>query len=180
MQILLSHFISIFDWHRLRFAPTRNCSKLVLNSMSGDVQQTSAEQPVQRSADPEQSNMASGRRSRSRSSVPHTPTTPTDAGQVSDHDDMLIMRFDCNVIMSSGESLKSFECNEHTSLGWIRNRVLKILTDKQRYWGNSHAFASFRLLRGDWICESDYTNVYRLFPNLKPESCVLTVVILRK
>ena len=145
-----------------------------------------------RSADPEQSNMASskrsrsrsnmasGRRSRSRSHVPHTPTTPTDAAQVSDHDDMLIMRFDCNVIMSSGESLKSFECNEHTSIGWIRNGVLKILTDKQRYWGNSHAFASFRLLRGDWICESDYTKVYRLFPNLKPESCVLTVVILRK
>ena len=151
-----------------------------------------------RSADPEQSNMASskrsrsrsnmasGRRSRSRSSVPRTPTTPSDPGQVSGEDDKPdhfsdpIFLFHCNVIMSSGESLKSFECNEHTSIGWIRNGVLKILTDKQRYWGNSHAFASFRLLRGDWICESDYTKVYRLFPNLKPESCVLTVVILRK
>ena len=94
-----------------------------------------------RSADPEQTNMASGRRSRSRSrsSAPHTPSTPSDAGQVSGEDDK-----------------------------------------PEWYWGNSHAFASFRLLRGDWICESDYTKVYRLFPNLKPESCVLTVVILRK
>ena len=151
-----------------------------------------------RSADPEQSNMASskrsrsrsnmasGRRSRSRSSFPRTPTTPSDPGQVSGEDDKPdqfsdpLFLFHCNVIMSSGESLKSFECNAHTSIGWIRNGVWKILTDKQRYWGNSHEFASFRLLRGDWICESDYTKVYQLFPNLEPESCVLTVVILRK
>ena len=129
-----------------------------------------------RSAYPEQSNMASGRRSRSRSSAPHTPSTPTDAGQVSDHDDMPIMRFDCNVIMSSGESLKSFECNEHTSTGWIRSRVLKILTDKQ-IQENFPQFDSFRLLRGERICDDNGTKVYQLFPNL--ESCVLTVVILR-
>jgi hypothetical protein len=131
-----------------------------------------------RSADPEQSNMASGRRSRSRSSAPHTPSTPSDAGQVSDEDDMPTMLFDCNVIMSSGESLKSFECNEETSLGWIRNRVLKILTDKQ-IQENFPQFDSFRLLRGERICNNNYTKVYELFPNLEPESCVLTVVILR-
>ena len=161
-----------------------------------------------RSADPEQSNMASskrsrsrsnmasGRRSRSRSSVPRTPTIPSDPGQVSGEDDQPhqfsdpLFLFHCNVIMSSGESLKSFECNEHTSIGWIRSGVWKILTDKQRYWGNSHEFASFLLLQGERICESDDTEVYQLFPNLETESCgrllrmksscVLTVVILRK
>ena len=122
--------------------------------------------------------MASGRRSRSRSSAPHTPSTPSDAGQVSDEDDMPTMPFDCNVIMSSGESLKSFRCDEHTSTGYIRNSVLKILTDKHNE-GNLQEFDSFRLLRGERICDNDYTKVYELFPNLESESCVLTVVILR-
>ena len=123
--------------------------------------------------------MASGRRSRSRSSAPHTPSTPSDAGQVSDEDDMPTMPFDCNVIMSSGESLKSFECDEHTSTGYIRNSVLKILTDKHNE-GNLQEFASFRLLRGERICHNDFTKVYQLFPGVGTlTSCVLTVVILR-
>ena len=122
--------------------------------------------------------MASGRRSRSRSSAPHTPSTPTDAGQVSDEDDMPTMLFDCNVIMSSGESLKSFSCDELTSTGYIRNSVLKILTDKHNE-ENLQQFDSFRLLRGERICDNNYTKVYQLFPNLEKESCVLTVVILR-
>ena len=128
--------------------------------------------------------MASGRRSRSRSSVPRTPTTPSDPGQVSGEDDKPhqfsdpLFLFHCNVIMSSGESLKSFECNEHTSTGWIRNGVLKILTDKHNE-GNLQEFDSFQLLRGERIWENDYTKVYELFANLESESCVLTVVILR-
>ena len=121
--------------------------------------------------------MASGRRSRSRSSAPHTPSTPTDAGQVSDHDDMLML-FDCNVIMSSGESLKSFSCDELTSIGYIRNCVLKILTVKHNE-GKLQEFDSFQLLRGEWICENDYTKVYELFANLESGYCVLTVVLLR-
>ena len=137
--------------------------------------------------------MASGRRSRSRSSVPHTPTTPTDAGQVSDHDDMLIMRFDCNVIMSSGESLRSFRCDELTSIGYIRNSVLQILlARKERQLQilpsmprlllpkkRALELASFRLLRGKQICRNDYTKVYELFPNMTSESCLLTVVLLQ-
>ena len=117
-------------------------------------------------------------RSRSRSSAPHTPSTPSDAFQVSDEDDMLTMPFDCNVIMSSGESLKSFSCDELTSIGYIRNCVLKILTVKHNE-GNLQEFDSFQLLRGEWICENDYTKVYELFANLESGYCVLTVVILR-
>jgi len=104
---------------------------------------------------------------------------------------MPAIRFDCKVMyMTSGEALSSFECDEHTSIGWIRNNVLKILTDKQNE-GTLQQFDSFRLLQGERICTNNYNKVHKLFPSafqwvdadhgiiVEPESCVLTVVILR-
>jgi hypothetical protein len=85
-------------------------------------------------------------RARSRSSSPHTPRTPSDAFQVSDEDAMLIMPFDCNVIMSSGKSLHSFRCDQHTSMGCVRNGVRQILADMQNK-GLLQEFDSFQLLR---------------------------------
>jgi hypothetical protein len=110
---------------------------------------------------------------------------------MSDCDNMPAIRFDCKVMyMTSGEALSSFECDEHTSIGWIRNKVLKILTDKQKE-GTLQQFDSFRLLQGERICTNNYNKVHKLFPSafqwvdadhgtiVEPESCVLTVVILR-
>ena len=151
----------------------------MLNSMSRKVQQTSAEQLVQRSAVPEQSSMAAGQAShwRSRSSSLHTPRTPSDAGHVSDEENLLNYHFDCNVIMNSGESLRSFRCDELTSIGYIRKSVLQFLTVKHNA-GELQEFDSFRLLRGERICRNDYTKVYELFPNFESEYCFLTVVLL--
>ena len=118
-------------------------------------------------------------RARSRSSSPHTPRTPSDAFQVSDEDAMLIMPFDCNVIMSSGKSLHSFRCDQHTSMGCVRNGVRQILADMQNK-GLLQEFDSFQLLRGEQICLNDYNKIYKVFANFESEDCVLTVVILRK
>ena len=59
-----------------------------------------------------------------------TPTTPTDAMNVSGSDDeMLILNFNCKVIMMSGRVLGPFECNERSSVAWIRFRIQKELED---------------------------------------------------
>ena len=59
-----------------------------------------------------------------------TPTTPTDAMNVSGSDDeMLILNFNCKVIMMSGRVLGPFECNERSTVAWIRFRIQKELED---------------------------------------------------
>ena len=136
----------------------------------------SRSQTRSRSRSPRHRAISPSRRSRSRS--PSTPPTPSNAFQWSGEEDELIMPFDCNVIMSSGRFLKSFKCNELTSIGYIRNNVLQILRQMQNK-GELQEFDSFQLLRGEQICVSDYTRVYEVFANLENEECVLTVVVLQ-
>ena len=58
------------------------------------------------------------------------PTTPTDAMNVSGSDDeMLILNFNCKVRMMSGRVLGPFECNEMSSVAWMRFRIQKELED---------------------------------------------------
>ena len=133
---------------------------------------------------PASSSNQSRSQTRSRSNSPHTPKTPSDAGEVSGEEDEVSgeddkLSFDCNVIMSSGRSLKSFKCDELTSIGYIRNNVLQILRQMENA-GELQEFDSFQLLRGEQICVSDYTRVYEVFANLENEECVLTVVILQR
>ena len=66
------------------------------------------------------------------------PTTPTDAMYVSGSDDeMLILNFKCKVEMMSGRILGPFECDEMTSVAWIRFKIQK----------NLRTYAT----KGDWI-----------------------------
>ena len=123
--------------------------------------------------------MSKSPRSRSISSPP-TPRTPSDAFQVSgdeDDDDELVMSFDRKVIMNSGAPLGCFECDQHTSMGYVRSRVRQIVTD-MRNKGLLPEFDSFRLLRGEQICSYDYNKIFEMFKS--GDDCVLTVVMLQK
>ena len=138
-------------------------------------------QPICPCADPKlrtMSKMRSRSRSRVRSrsiSSPRTPPTPSDAFQVSGDEDELVMAFDCKVIMTSGENFGSFRCDQHTTMGYVRNCVMQIVT-KMRNKGLLREFESFRLLRGEQICKNDYNKIFEMFTN---EDCVLTLVMLR-
>ena len=121
------------------------------------------------------STMSTRARSRSISSPP-TPRTPSDAFQVSGDEDELVMSFDCKVIMNSGAPLGCFECDQHTSMGYVRSRVRQIVTD-MRNKGLLPEFDSFRLLRGEQICSYDYNKIFEMFKS--GDDCVLTVVMLQ-
>ena len=56
------------------------------------------------------------------------PTTPPMNVSGSD-DEMLILNFNCKVIMMSGRVLGPFECNEMSSVAWMRFRIQKELED---------------------------------------------------
>ena len=131
------------------------------------------------------SKMRSRSRSRVRSrsiSSPPTPRTPSNDGrfQVSDGEDPEpVFRFDCKVIMNSGEPFDTFKCDLYTSMGYVRNCITQIVKD-MRSNGLLLEFDSFLLLRGEQICSNDYIKIFEMFPNFKTENCVLTIVMLQK
>jgi len=91
----------------------------------------------------------------------HTPTTPSDAFQVSGSEDE-IMKFDCNVVLTSGRTLGPFKCDELISVGWIRNKVRKELEDL-RNKGELN-IVDFHLTRdgGENIISNDHIKIYEL------------------
>ena len=115
-----------------------------------------------------------------RATCPTTPSTPSDAGQVSDEDERLILRFHCRVIMmGSGRLLGLFKCDEHTSLGYIRNCVKQRLEDVKKEGELQQKVDSFQLLQNESICGHDYLKVHEVFEDMPaPVDYVLTVVLM--
>ena len=105
-----------------------------------------------------------------------TPTTPSDAGHVSDESDLLSLNFVCTVYLSSGRSLASFKCDESTEVGDIKRMVRNDLWALQSK--GELSFVSFELcrLRGMSILRN---NSSKLYEQRDPdnEDCFLTVVL---
>ena len=125
-----------------------------------------------------------GARARSRSraraqssniSLPATPTTPSDAGKVSDEEEFI--EFDCKLIMGmSGTILSSVSCNHRTCVGDIRHAVEEIVAGMHTDEGVE--IDHFKLLRGGCVLLNDSNKVFEIFSNL--DDCALTVVMMHK
>ena len=92
-----------------------------------------------------------------------TPTTPTDAMYVSDSDDeILTLKFECKVVMISGRTLGPFECDEATSVGWMRSKIKIEL--EELYNKGELDFVDFHLMRdGSVRClRNDGTKIHKL------------------
>jgi hypothetical protein len=127
-----------------------------------------------------------GARARSRSreraaqssyiSLPSTPTTPSDAGKVSDEEEFINLQFDCKLIMGvSGTILKSVSCNDRTCVGDIRHVVEEIVAGMHT---DEVEIDYFKLLRGERVLLNDSNKIFEIFSNL--DDCALTVVMLHK
>jgi hypothetical protein len=127
-----------------------------------------------------------GARARSRSreraaqssyiSLPSTPTTPSDAGKVSDEEEFINMQFDCKLIMSaSGTIHSSVSCDHRTCVGDIRHAVEEIVAGMRT---DGVEIDSFKLLRGENALLNDSNKIFEIFSNL--DDCALTVVMLHK
>ena len=126
-----------------------------------------------------------GARARSRSreraqssyiSLPSTPTTPSDAGKVSDEEEFINMQFDCKLIMcASGTILSSVSCNHRTCVGDIRHAVEEIVAGMR---SDGVEIDYFKLLRGECVLLNDSNKIFEIFSNL--DDCALTVVMMHK
>ena len=126
-----------------------------------------------------------GARARSRSraraqssniSLPATPTTPSDAGKVSDEEEFIKMQFDCKLIMGmSGTILSSVSCDHRTCVGDIRHAVEEIVAGMR---SEGVEIDYFQLIRGDRVLLNDSNKIFEIFSNL--DDCALTVVIMYK
>ena len=110
--------------------------------------------------------------------VIQAPTTPSDAMQISDvasnsdsEEESLSLTFNCVVYMISGNFLGPFKCDERTSVGHIRHRLMEVL-EGELDWGG------FELVRNTHILKNDYTKVYEL-RDVDTVDCLLTVVPIR-
>ena len=98
-----------------------------------------------------------------------TPTTPSDAMQISDEEDFLTLKFNCTVVMLSGKCLGPFRCDELTSVGQTRHKLREVLEGEFDWEG-------FELVRNQiHILKNDYTKVYEL-REVDTVDCFLTVV----
>jgi hypothetical protein len=106
----------------------------------------------------------------------HTPTTPYDAGNVSDEPGFVV-DFDCIVTATSGDTLGTFRCDEATSVGWIRNQVSKVFAERQRPNTYVRTGLAVRLMRveGEQILQNDYTKIHTL-RETKQHDCRLSAV----
>ena len=126
-----------------------------------------------------------GARARSRSreraqsryiSLVSTPTTPSDAGKVSDEEEFINLQFDCKLIMGmTGTILSSVSCNHQTCVGDIRHAVEEIVA---RMRNDGVEIDSFKLLRGENVLLNDSNKIFEIFSNL--DECALTVAIMYK
>ena len=109
-------------------------------------------------------------------SLPSAPTTPSDAGQVSDEEECIKMQFDCKLIMSlSGTILSSVSCNHRTCVGDIRHVVEEIVAGMR---SDGVEIDYFKLLRGECVLLNDSNKIFEIFNNL--DDCALTVVMMHK
>ena len=102
------------------------------------------------------------------------PTTPTDPGQVTDEEEFLLLKFECKVVMPSGKCLGPFKCDEITSVGWIRNELIKAFEDiglERLEW------EGFALMRNEHILNSVTAKVFEL-REMDKNDCLLTVVFI--
>ena len=91
------------------------------------------------------------------------PTTPTDAMYVSgSEDEILTLKFECKVVMISGRTLGPFECDEVTSVGWMRSKIRKVL--EKLYNKGELDFVDFHLMRdGSVKClTNDYIKIHKV------------------
>ena len=91
------------------------------------------------------------------------PTTPTDAMYVSgSEDEILTLKFECKVVMISGRTLGPFECDEITSVGWMRSKIKKEL--EELYNKGELDFVDFHLMRDDSVkcLTNDCTKIHEL------------------
>ena len=126
-----------------------------------------------------------GARARSRSreraqsryiSLVSTPTTPSDAGKVSDEEEFINMQFNCKLTMcASGTKLGSVSCDHRTCVGDIRHAVEEIVALMRN---DGVEIDSFKLLRGENVLLNDSNKIFEIFSNL--DDCALTVVMLHK
>ena len=103
-----------------------------------------------------------------------TPTTPTDPGEVTDGEEFLSLKFECKVVMPSGKCLGPFKCDEITSVGWIRNELIKAFEDiglERLEW------EGFALMRNEHILNSVTAKVFEL-REMDKNDCLLTVVFI--
>ena len=77
-------------------------------------------------------------------------------------DEILILKFECKVVMSPGRTLGPFECDEVTSIGWMRSRIKKVL--EKLYNKGELDFVDFHLMRdGSVRClRNDGTKIHKL------------------
>ena len=77
-------------------------------------------------------------------------------------DEILILKFECKVVMSPGRTLGPFECDEVTSIGWMRSRIRKVL--EKLYNKGELDFVDFHLMRdGSVKClTNDCTKIHEL------------------
>ena len=127
-----------------------------------------------------------GARARSRSreraqsrhiSSPSTPTTPSDAGKVSDEEEFINMQFNCKLTMcASGTKLGSVSCDHRTCVGDIRHAVEEIVAGMHTDEGVE--IDHFKLLRGGCVLLNDSNKIFEIFSNL--DECALTVAMMHK
>ena len=90
----------------------------------------------------------------------HTPTTPTDTGNVSEEEEFVNMHFECIVVWPSGTTLGQFKCDETTTVGWIRSQVRKVLEEVRRPNTYVRTTQGFALVRGENILRNDSNRIY--------------------
>ena len=77
-------------------------------------------------------------------------------------DEILILKFECKVVMSPGRTLGPFECDAVTSIGWMRSRIRKVL--EKLYNKGELDFVDFHLMRdGSVKClTNDYIKIHKV------------------
>jgi hypothetical protein len=103
---------------------------------------------------------------------PTTPTTPRDAGFVSDYELEKQFSIEVSLLLVSGEPLGKISCDEQTTVGNIRQRVPQLLAEALSHGmtGEFHLVQNTRILRNDdleilELCQSD---VQELGETLRP------------
>ena len=91
------------------------------------------------------------------------PTTPPDAMYVSgSEDEILTVKFKCHVVMLSGRTLGPFECDEITSVGWIRNQIQQELEALHNKGELDYVDFHFMQDRGENHLTNACTKIYEL------------------
>ena len=104
-----------------------------------------------------------------------TPT-PTDPGQVSDESDFFMLSFDCIVNDAISGDVHTFNCDETSSVGWMRAQVSRVFEKSHRPNTYVRTSVHVKLMRGIQILENEHIKLHEL-REPDDETCRLSAIV---